>query len=198
MLSDSSTIQPVGHGFAIQMCGKTGFSFTNTVLDILVSIQGTEAPSIFLFHLPLCPWLWPHQTTKPLHGNLFQPLELLLPSTSSPFIPCLLVDLYWSSRPRSRVLYSLRLCLRPTPSSCQQQDHPSLGPHVFVHTHWPHSYCPLPCWTDTEAVSVQGFISAPITASGPGRWIISAIWINEWMNKKKLWNGDRNERIWGV
>ena len=178
MLPDSSTIQPVGHGFAIRVCRKIGFSFTNTVPDILVSLQGARPRCIFLFHLPLCPWLWPHQTTKPLHDNLLQPLELLLPLTHSPFNPCLLVELYWSSRLRSRVLYSLRLCLRPTPTSCQQHDRPSLGTHIFVHTHWPHSYCPLPCWTETEAMAVQGFISAPTTASGPGGWLISAIWIN--------------------
>lgn len=135
-------------------CAGKQASVLQTLYDILVSIQGTVPPPSFF---STCPYAlgYGHIKLPSLCMCLFQPLGAS-PSTSSPFIPCLLVDLYWSSRPRSKVLYSLRLCLRPAPSSCQQQDHPSLGPHVFVHTHTDHTLT-VHCLLNRHwAVSVQG------------------------------------------
>lgn len=76
-------------------------------------------------------------------------------------------------------------------------DQPSSGSPPFIRTHRLQFYCPLPCHAETEAVSFQCFIPVLSTASGPERWLISVSW-NEWMNEKKVWNGGRDGRIWGV
>ena len=210
MLSDDSTIQQMGHGCAIQTCRKISFCFTNAALDILVSLQGAGPPSPpSLFHLPLYPLLWPHQTTciavlgqaSPGHpASRAAPLTFCLQHLPPFFPACLLSpidpqDLAQGSHPPRGCVWDQ---LRPALSSVAR---PCLGPYISLSTHWPHSYHPSPCRTETEAVSVQCFIPVPNTAVGPGRWLFSVTWINEWMNKwrneKKVWNGSRNGRIWG-